>query len=204
MSVPQHRERPFTETWSRQTLKSLFFHPPAFRRNGTQANMGRSEALLSLQQRSSTKLSRKWFIPAVIWQANNSSNQPICQALPLIGAKYEDGSSTCVDFLVPITFEGSAQGSRRPAIGLEEAVLEQTPSTHQKGCAFLHLFAFAHIFTLPAIFPPKQTCGDSYPSFCVCSNVFSSTVSPHRTSLFPFFGYCALHAFLYHCIHEST
>lgn len=96
---------------------------------------------------------------------------------PLIGMNYEDRSSKCVDLLLPFTFEGSTQGSRQPVTGLEEVnhtVLEHMPSTHQKGCTFPQLFAFAHISTLPAIFPSKQIHGNSS-ILCVCSNVFSSS-----------------------------
>lgn len=79
-----------------------------------------------------------------------------------------------------------------------------TPSNHAKlkGQAFLYFFAFACIFTLPTIFPPKYTYGTFY-SFCsACSNVSSSydeEINPlNRSNSF----LLDPHAFFYHCTYE--
>lgn len=78
-------------------------------------------------------------------------------------------------------------------------LIHPTPSTKQKGQAFPHLFAFAHIFTLPAMFPPKQTYGDSYPFFGACSNVFSYDKEMDLLVGSPFCSHYAPQAFLCHC-----
>lgn len=169
--------------------------------------MSKSEALLSLQQRSSIKPSRKWFIWVFSWQANNCSNQPVCQAFPhLLGwiMKTEVAS-----VWICCCLSHSRAAHRDPdsqSLDLRRWTIRPWSicPPHTRKAVLFHSSLPLHIYPLYLqYFHPNRSMG-THPSSVSALMYFpllmkSGKVFLKETSFFPFFGYCALHAFLYHC-----